>query len=144
MLYTLCGRSDVVTNRRHTVSYETEQKFSAAEIADTLPGRERGNRIAPSTIYRWHTDGLHGVFLEGQQTGGRVHFSKEAVERFFLAVAEARRVARAKRKAIAAGKPAPRSAAEQTDHERAAAAVSAMLQDRRRGRPARATSPSSV
>lgn len=62
--------------------------FSAA--AKTLPPR-RGNRPThTSCLFRWYRNGLRGVRLEAIRVGGTLMTSKQALERFFERLSEAR------------------------------------------------------
>ncbi len=56
-------------------------------------GRKVGEKtkpVAPSTIYRWIDQGLHGVKLAHIRLGRRIYTSAPALERFGREVAEAR------------------------------------------------------
>jgi hypothetical protein len=70
-------------------SSETLLTFSQA--AAEQPCRRQGKRVSTVTLWRWATSGSHGVVLETLQTpSGRVT-SREALQRFFLALTESRR-----------------------------------------------------
>ena len=48
-----------------------------SEVANHVPGRPH-----PSTIWRWHRQGVHGIRLETVLVGGTRYSSVEAVQRF--------------------------------------------------------------
>ncbi|MGC9261584.1 MAG: DUF1580 domain-containing protein [Phycisphaerae bacterium] len=59
-------------------------------LADMLPGGRRAERQHLATWHRWVNPGLRGVRLEVIQIGGTACTSREAVQRFFAALSEAR------------------------------------------------------
>ncbi len=63
-----------------------EQLISLTEAAALLPRRRRGRKPAVATLYRWSTSGVRGVILETIQVGGTRCTSREALQRFFLAL----------------------------------------------------------
>ena len=63
-----------------------EQLVSLTEAAGLLPRRRRGRKPAVQTLYRWASHGVRGVRLETIQIGGTRCTSREALQRFFLAL----------------------------------------------------------
>lgn len=65
-----------------------EHLLSFSEAAQCLP-TINGRRLAPSTLYRWCRRGVNGVRLEYIRVGRNMVTSREALERFFVALAAA-------------------------------------------------------
>jgi hypothetical protein len=65
-----------------------EELLTFTEAAKSLPA-VNGSRLHPATIWRWSTKGVRGIRLETRKLGGRSLTSKEALERFTTALAEA-------------------------------------------------------
>jgi hypothetical protein len=61
--------------------------ISLHDVPRLLPRTKPGRKIAISTVYRWTAKGIKGVRLETIQVGGRRCTSKQALERFFDALA---------------------------------------------------------
>ena len=59
-----------------------------SEAVELLPRLRKGKRPHPSTLWRWHKRGVHGVFLEAVRFGHAYCTSREALERFATALAE--------------------------------------------------------
>ncbi len=61
-------------------------------LENRLTLSEAGRKVntSPSTIWRWITDGTHGIKLGHIRLGRRVFTSEPALERFGREVAEAR------------------------------------------------------
>jgi hypothetical protein len=68
-----------------------EDLLSVADAAKALPAHRGGKRVHTSCVYRWALYGVYGVRLETIQVGGTLCTSKQALERFFAALARARR-----------------------------------------------------
>jgi hypothetical protein len=67
-----------------------ETTITLAQAAAEQPCRREGKRVSTVTIWRWATRGVKGIVLETLQTpSGRVT-SREALQRFFTALAESR------------------------------------------------------
>lgn len=67
--------------------------------ASWMPRPRGGRPINIATISKWASQGVRGVFLEVVHVGATVCTSREAVSRFFAAVADAKQKARAARRA---------------------------------------------
>lgn len=63
-----------------------EEVLSLTDAAKLLPRRRRGKKPHSSTLYRWATVGLRGVTLETLRVGGTLCTSREALQRFFVAL----------------------------------------------------------
>lgn len=68
-----------------------EQTFGFAEAARMLPSGRGGRPIAPQTLARWASTGTKGPDgqrrrLQAWRLGGRWVTSREAIERFMLAL----------------------------------------------------------
>jgi hypothetical protein len=68
----------------------SEEVRALAQWPKLLPTRRGGKRIHISCLYRWALYGLRGVRLETIQVGGTTCTSRQALERFFAALAKAR------------------------------------------------------
>jgi len=66
-----------------------EELFTLAEAAKRIPRRRGGKKCNISTMYRWCTEGLHGIRLEAVKIGGTRCTSAEALSRFFQRLTEA-------------------------------------------------------
>ncbi|QDU28458.1 hypothetical protein ETAA8_35580 [Anatilimnocola aggregata] len=64
-----------------------ETIVTLAEAAALLPRRRAGKKVHTSCVYRWTTSGCRGVILESLQVGNTRCTSREALERFFAALA---------------------------------------------------------
>ncbi len=51
-----------------------------------IPGRRGNSRLNLATVYRWASDGLHGIKLETLKIGGTRVTSEAALKRFFEAL----------------------------------------------------------
>ena len=67
-----------------------ETLLPLAQAADELPRRRRGRKTNLSTLYRWSQAGCRGVRLETIQIGGTRCTSREALQRFFERLSQAR------------------------------------------------------
>jgi len=65
-----------------------ENLLSLTEAAKCLPAVD-GRRHTPAALYRWCRRGINGVRLEYVRVGGTLATSREALRRFFAALAEA-------------------------------------------------------
>jgi len=65
-----------------------EELFTLTEATKAMP-RVNGKRPAVSTLWRWCRKGLKGVHLEYLRVGRNIVTSREALLRFFAALAEA-------------------------------------------------------
>jgi len=65
------------------IDFHTEEIFSLADAAKSLPRRRGGKKVHLSCAYRWTKTGCRGVILESIQIGGTRCTSKEALARFF-------------------------------------------------------------
>lgn len=70
------------------IKIENETIVSLTEATKTLP-RVNGKRPAISTLWRWCRKGLRGVRLEYIRVGRNIATSREALSRFFAALADA-------------------------------------------------------
>ena len=64
-----------------------EDLLSLTEATKVIPKINR-NRIARSTLWRWCRKGLRGVHLEYVRVGRDIATSREALNRFFVMLAE--------------------------------------------------------
>ena len=60
-----------------------EQVRTLSKATEWLPPRRENKRAHSSTLSRWGTSGLNGVFLETIRVGGVTCTSLEALQRFF-------------------------------------------------------------
>lgn len=65
-----------------------ESLLTFSEAVRYLP-KVNGRRHAPSTVYRWCKQGINGVRLEYIRVGRNMVTTREALERFFTALAAA-------------------------------------------------------
>lgn len=65
----------------------TEELMTLTAATRVLPHRRRHRPVNVSTLHRWATRGLRGVRLETVQVGGTKCTSREALDRFFAALA---------------------------------------------------------
>ena len=65
-----------------------EQLLSLSQAAKSVP-RIDGRSPHASTVFRWAKKGLNGIKLEYLKVGGRIVTSVEAMDRFYVGVAEA-------------------------------------------------------
>ena len=70
------------------INIETETVVSLTEATKVLP-KVNGKRPSISTLWRWCRKGLRGVHLEYIRVGRNIATSREALNRFFTALAEA-------------------------------------------------------
>ena len=70
-----------------TINIETEEVMSLTEATKVLP-KVSGKRPAISTLWRWCRKGLRGVHLEYVRVGRNIATSRQAMGRFFVALAE--------------------------------------------------------
>ncbi len=73
---------------RSQIDSSTEELLSLSEAARCVP-KLNGRRVHASTVFRWCRRGLRGVRLEYVRIGRRMATSKEALDRFFNALAAA-------------------------------------------------------
>jgi hypothetical protein len=66
-----------------------EQLLPLGRAARELPELRGGRPVNPATLRRWACKGLRGVRLEVLRCGGTVCTSREALQRFFLALSGA-------------------------------------------------------
>ena len=64
-----------------------EELITLSQATRRLP-RIEGRKVAASTLWRWCRQGLRGVFLEYVRVGRRICTSREALLRFFTALAD--------------------------------------------------------
>lgn len=81
------------------INMENEMVVSLTEATKILP-KVNGKRPAISTLWRWCRKGLNGVHLEYIRLGRNIATSREALCRFFAALAQADRP-------LASDRPAP-------------------------------------
>lgn len=72
-----------------------EKPLSLTEATKAAPTLD-GKRLHPSTVWRWIRDGIRGVHLEHCEVGRRVATSREALTRFFNALAQDDRKSRSR------------------------------------------------
>ncbi len=70
------------------INIESETILGLTAATKVLP-RVNGRRPAISTLWRWCRKGLHGVRLEYVRVGRNIATSREALNRFFIALAAA-------------------------------------------------------
>ena len=70
------------------IDIENETLLTLTEATKVLP-RLNGRRPAISTLWRWCRKGLRGVRLDYIRVGRNIATSREALSRFFSALAEA-------------------------------------------------------
>lgn len=70
------------------IDIHNETILSLTEAAKVLP-RVNGKRPAVSTLWRWCRKGLRGVRLDYIRVGRKIATSREALNRFFTALADA-------------------------------------------------------
>jgi hypothetical protein len=68
----------------------SEDVFPLSHAPDVSPRLRRGKKINVATFYRWSRHGCRGVVLETLQCGGVRCTSREAIQRFFKRLTEAR------------------------------------------------------
>lgn len=68
------------------IDITSERIIGLAEAARIIPPRN-GRRVAISTLWRWCRKGLGGVRLEYIRLGRNIATSTQALNRFFLALA---------------------------------------------------------
>src|SRR5208282_1925974 len=81
------------------IDFHAEELLTFTEACDFVPRRRRGTKLHISTLYRWWKKGVRGVRLEVAVCGSSPATTREALRRFFDAVAAA--------KAPSAGRPPP-------------------------------------
>ena len=69
------------------IDMQKEKVYSLSQSAKIVPSLD-GKPIHTSTLWRWCKKGLKGVRLEYIRIGTRICTSKEALSRFFVALAE--------------------------------------------------------
>jgi hypothetical protein len=74
------------------IDFATEQIIGFAEAGRSTPNG-RGGTVSPETVWRWASRGVldkagENVRLESVRIGGRFVTSKEAIQRFFMAINE--------------------------------------------------------
>lgn len=95
------------------IDIHTETIVSLTEATKILP-RVNGKRPSISTLWRWCRKGLRGVRLEYIRVGRNIATSREALNRFFTALAEA------DEPVGHPAAPAPRATPAEPAHRRAA------------------------
>jgi hypothetical protein len=70
------------------IDMNNEELLSLVEATKTIPPID-GKRPHASSLWRWASKGVRGVKLEHLRVGRRVVTTREALQRFFQAVAEA-------------------------------------------------------
>ena len=100
------------------IDISQEHILSLPQATAALP-KVDGKRVHVSSIWRWCRKGLSGVRLEHVKIGGRLCTSREALNRFANALAEADEVA---------APPLPTTPVARTDRQRATAIASAEAQ----------------
>lgn len=74
------------------IDIEKEQVVSLTEATKIMPKRN-GKRPAIATLWRWCRKGIQGIHLEYIRMGRNLATSREAINRFFNALADADRSA---------------------------------------------------
>jgi hypothetical protein len=64
------------------IDLAAEQLITLEEAVRLRPEGRGGRPTHVSTVYRWIKTGVRGVRLEGLRLGGRLHTSREALQRF--------------------------------------------------------------
>lgn len=72
------------------IDYRLEKLISLEEAAQSAPGFRPGKCMSVAAVRRWAKRGLRGIKLETAIAGGRRCTSREAVQRFFELLTEAR------------------------------------------------------
>ena len=68
-----------------------ETLIALADVPDAIPAPKNARKIGIHAVHRWAQRGLSGVEpLETIHVGGRRYTSREALERFFARVTEAK------------------------------------------------------
>jgi len=70
------------------IDVEREKLLTLTEATRVVP-RVNGKRPVPSTLWRWCRKGICGVYLEYLRLGRHIVTSTEALQRFFVALAQA-------------------------------------------------------
>jgi len=70
-----------------TIDIHTEDVIDLTEATKVLP-KVNGKRPSISTVWRWCRKGLRGVHLDYIRVGRHIATSKQALGRFFVALAE--------------------------------------------------------
>ncbi len=73
-----------------SIDMNREEVVLIREVPGLLP-KKNGRKKHLASIYRWLSRGLVGVRLESVYIGGEQYTSKQALDRFFCAVTEAKR-----------------------------------------------------
>jgi hypothetical protein len=68
----------------------SEDVFPLSHAPDVSPRLRRGKKISVATFYRWSVAGCRGIVLESLQCGGVRCTSRQAIQRFFERLTEAR------------------------------------------------------
>jgi hypothetical protein len=63
-----------------------EETLNLGRACRRLPSLRRDRPVAPSTLWRWATNGVRGIRLETVQIGATTCTSVEALRRFFAAL----------------------------------------------------------
>ena len=72
------------------IDISNEHVLTLAQAAKELPQRRKGRKPHLSCMYRWTTSGCRGVILESIQIGGTRCTSREAIQRFAVALSHKR------------------------------------------------------
>lgn len=70
-----------------TIDIQHETAMTLEQASRTLP-RMRSTKIHASTLWRWCKQGVNGIFLEHGRVGRTLVTTPEALNRFFVALAE--------------------------------------------------------
>jgi Protein of unknown function (DUF1580) len=70
----------------NTNQLTTEDLISVAQLARSLPPGPSNKPVSPSTVWRWITRGVGGCKLEAIRVGGRFLTSRQAVQRWSMAL----------------------------------------------------------
>ena len=74
-----------------TINTRTEDILPLADAARRcVPLRSNGRRPSYQSVWRWATKGLRGVKLETVSVGGTLYMSRDALERFYTRLNDAR------------------------------------------------------
>jgi hypothetical protein len=74
------------------IDIHREQILTLKDASKEIPGRVPGKTVSSSTVDRWVRIGVRGIKLEVAYIGGIRRTSREAIDRFFRALAEERDV----------------------------------------------------
>ncbi len=92
------------------IDLDRETLLTPAQAVRYVPTRRGGRKVSRITVWKWMVHGHRGVYLDGLKQPGGWMTSKEALQRFFAALAEAERERKRPRERAMAGAvaaPAP-------------------------------------